>query len=142
MAPKTHNTRYVSEMGLELQRLRAKAAGRARTIRRQERQQAAARAWVRGEFARTEMGDPMDGRPFACIWCGDILQQGGREAAQEHVAKCGKNPLAQRIADLERQLAKAKASHGLLLELVRGGHCDAVAKCIELATQPDRDLQA
>lgn len=97
-------------------RAHAQLNGRAATIRRLwatiqqlRRQRETALRWLRGEFADTGLGDPMAGKPWLCMWCGEMIQ-GGRAAASDHVQGCEQNPLVRRIRELERK-ADDRASH-------------------------------
>lgn len=86
-----------------IRRLRAKASGRASTIRRLAREREATRRWLRGEIA----GGPPIQHPFLCLYCRAPIE-GDHQAAIEHVCRCPDNPLVQRIAKLEHQLAEAQ----------------------------------
>jgi hypothetical protein len=59
------------------------------------KQREAARAWAR----------QLDGY-FCCAWCGTIVV--GRKALEAHMTTCRRNPVAQRIRDLEEENAKLR----------------------------------
>jgi hypothetical protein len=93
-ADRDERARQKSELLAEIERLLD-------TIKAMTREREAARAWLRGELSGSRLGDPAPDR-IACMWCGEICY-GGREIAKQHVQECSKNPLVQRIRELERR---------------------------------------
>ena len=102
----THNRRFISDIGTELSRQRAKSAGRAATIRRLLLERDEHEAIIVGllrsrELATPDLPDPTP-KPWKCIWCGHVLA-GGHEESKAHVCGCPANPLVQKIHELENQ---------------------------------------
>lgn len=109
----------MSVTGVALQRWRAKAAGRAVTIRRLLAQcddresiimdllrgREFARRWIRGEYKEPELGSP-EARSWACLFCGEMLA--GKDHAKRHVEDCDQHPLVQRIRELEQQIERLR----------------------------------